>query len=563
MFSKRSLPDRSDEPRMKRFKTNMEDLVLSNEISADRAQSVLRDASYMNDPFGVRRLAAAGKRGTLKKNLARDLMRKIKKSRRTGWPPLYEFSVRLWDTKQQKETVGQISMLLPHELIAALLKKGNREALLETTNLCAASRQHMAKVASDLNIPESELIALALWGDGVPFNWNREESLEVFTICFPGASGSLQSMRLPISGVSKRHCSENTYNDVLSVFSWSMQALATGKHPTTRHDGTAWGAKESSRAKVAGNDIGARAVCCEIRGDWSFFKHILGMPGWNEKLNCCYKCHANPSNRKDASLGAAWRGTSLTHWDMMARWLDNGITPSPVWSCPGLRSTCCQIDWLHSCDLGVAADFLGNLFHYLVTKKITGRNIKIRTLKLWSLMQQYYNREKPDSKLDNLSPTMIKQEKKPVKLRGRAGEVRNLVPFGLEMAQQFLSPAMETERAMLEAAGELVSAYKQLSHVTYNHNALATSARRFCLLSSALESISEDVKLWRCKPKMHMWLHLCEAVGNPSNQWLYRDEDAGGAFARWSHRRGGRNSALSTSASLLSRFASKNLVPAL
>ena len=148
---------------------------------------------------------------------------------------------------------------------------------LTNSLLRAASRQHVAKVASDLNTPESELIALALWGDGVPFNWTRKESLEVFAICFPGASGSLQSMRLPISGVSKRHCSENTHDDVLSVFSWSMQALATGKHPTTRHDGTAWGAKESSRAKVAGNDISARAVCCEIRGDWSFFKHILGM----------------------------------------------------------------------------------------------------------------------------------------------------------------------------------------------------------------------------------------------------------------------------------------------
>ena len=561
MFSKRSLPDRSGEPEAKRFKANMEDLLLSNDISADRAQSLLQDASYMNDPFGVRRLAASGKGGALKKNTARDLKRKITKSRRSGWPPLYKFSCRLWDTKQQKETTGQVSMLLPHEMIASLIKKDNREALLQKTNLCTASQQHVTKVANDLNIPEADLIALALWGDGVPFNWNREESLEVFTICFPGASGQLQQMRLPISGVSKRHCTANTYNDILAVFAWSMQSLAAGTNPVARHDGTAFSSKDSSRLKCAGTDIGARAVCCEIRGDWSFFKHILGMPGWNEKLNCCYKCHATPANRRDASLGAAWRGTLLTHWDMMVRWLDNGLVPCPVWSCPGLRTTCCQVDWLHSCDLGVAADFLGNLFHYLVSKKIAGRNVKIRTLKLWDLMQQYYAREKPDSRLDNLSPTMIKQDKKSPKLRGRAGEVRNLVPFGLEMAQRFLSPVLETERAMLEAAGELAAAYKQLSHVSYNHNALARSARRFCLLATALEAASDDARLWKCKPKMHMWLHLCEAAGNPANQWLYRDEDSGGAFARWAHRRGGRNTALSTSTSLLSRFAAKNVVP--
>lgn len=79
MFSKRSLPDRSGEPEAKRFKANMEDLLLSNDISADRAQSLLQDASYMNDPFGVRRLAASGKGGALKqKHCSRSQTKKQK-----------------------------------------------------------------------------------------------------------------------------------------------------------------------------------------------------------------------------------------------------------------------------------------------------------------------------------------------------------------------------------------------------------------------------------------------------------------------------------------------------
>ena len=156
---------------------------------------------------------------------------------------------------------------------------------------------------------------------------------------------------------------------------------------------------------------------------------------------------------------------------------------------------------------------------------------------------------------------MIKQPKKSPKLRGRAGEVRYLVPFALEMAKRYLSPNVEVEQAMMEAAGQLVAAYNQLSEASYNHDVLARCSRRFCLLATALEAASDNPCLWRCKPKLHVWLHLCEAAGNPANQWLYRDEDAGGAFARWSHRRGGRNSALSTSTSLLLRFTSKNSVP--
>ena len=35
----------------------------------------------------------------------------------------------------------------------------------------------------------SRLLALGIWGDGVPCNWDRSESAECFTMNFPGQSG--------------------------------------------------------------------------------------------------------------------------------------------------------------------------------------------------------------------------------------------------------------------------------------------------------------------------------------------------------------------------------------
>ena len=222
MFTKRSGPNREGEPQSKRFRANVEDLFLSNELAANRVQSLVQDASFCGDPFHVARLASAGKGGALPKNIARDFMRKTKKRRGKDWPPLYEFSVRLWDTKKGEETVGKICMLLPHELISSLVKKDNHQALLAKTNLCSATQQHMHKVAHELAIPEAELIAVALWGDGVPFNWDRKESLEAFTMCFPGLAGEGAKLRIPLTGLSKRHCSSrNTYDDLFTVFACS------------------------------------------------------------------------------------------------------------------------------------------------------------------------------------------------------------------------------------------------------------------------------------------------------------------------------------------------------
>ena len=69
MFSKRSLPDRNDIPEGKRFRANMGDVFMSNELSADRAQSLLQDASLVGNHLQVGKLASAGRIGKFKKIL--------------------------------------------------------------------------------------------------------------------------------------------------------------------------------------------------------------------------------------------------------------------------------------------------------------------------------------------------------------------------------------------------------------------------------------------------------------------------------------------------------------
>ena len=91
---------------------------------------------------------------------------------------------------------------------------------------------------------------------------------------------------------------------------------------------------------------------------------------------------------------------------------------------------------------------------------------------------------------------------------------------------------------------------------------LTRHSRTCCLLTVALEAANK--KLWRVKPKMHLFQELCEMQSSsPADSWTYRDEDFGGTLAKVSRRRGGLNSPLGTARSVLQRFAAKHAVPAI
>ena len=60
--------------------------------------------------------------------------------------------------------------------------------------------------------------------------------------------------------------------------------------------------------------------------------------------------------------------------------------------------------------------------------------------------ERFYGDERVTDQLPKLTWTMVQQDKKPPKLRGSAGCIRVLVPFGNQMCQEFLSAADDDRR---------------------------------------------------------------------------------------------------------------------
>ncbi|CAE7889909.1 DCL3B [Symbiodinium microadriaticum] len=122
MFNKRSLAaeDVQAVAPAKRFRSEMVDIFLNNELSSERSARVLRSAQEAG---------AQHVEGPETRNTHRDLLRKC--FRNTKWSSLYHTKVRGWNQANNSSEEYSLAILLPHESLHSLLKVNTAEALLQ------------------------------------------------------------------------------------------------------------------------------------------------------------------------------------------------------------------------------------------------------------------------------------------------------------------------------------------------------------------------------------------------------------------------------------------------
>lgn len=240
---------------------------------------------------------------------ARDLSKRLLKLGQ--WPDLYMADVRVFDPKRSAVVTEQVAFLLPHEVLSVISKIGDDDLLHCTDMMDPMSLAHLRRCEEQVG---GKMVGLGLWGDAAPCNWDRSESIHVFSMNMPGLTGDWKTLRIPITCLSKKNIAQkDTYDDILAVLAWSLQHCATGAFPKCRHDGTPWSSSDHNRAKNSSKTLGLKACLCEVRGDWAFLKECFGFPAWNEVRGMCWRCKCTPSELRDCGLGAAWRANRLSH----------------------------------------------------------------------------------------------------------------------------------------------------------------------------------------------------------------------------------------------------------
>ena len=538
-----------------KFRKTLANLFLSNKLSALQTKDLASGATDAG-AVGSEDLGKA----TYAKNAHRDILRNFLKD--SCWPSEYWAPVELVDPETCELHTVDFPFLLPHEVLHHLLKN-NPDALRTyaadpNTPLGSVVRDSCSRTGLD---PKTTL-PIGLHGDGAPFAAKMRDSLEQFSwnLC-----SHPTSTRIVFTAIPKKFVGPRTMEQILSVLTWSMKCLKEGIMPCCRHDGTEFNNIDnkrtkniSSRATLARQSIGATACLVQVRGDWAFYKSVFHVPSWSSD-QICWLCKATRLTGSTFDFrGKAWRNARYTEDEFPAILLAAGML-SVIFQCPGFIMKYILIDWLHAVDLGVGQTIIGNLFHE-VCELLPGPTRKDRVDALWQKLRTWYKSNKPPSKLDGLTPEMIKQPGKKTKLRCKAGECRYLIPFAASLAQEFDDGSCHrnTVNVLLQKFLEVSVC---LNTEPYDAKKAADACNKVCRLHVALELMSRtngnDLG-WCCKPKLHMMEELICFVGpefgSPRHFWTYQDESWGGWLANAATRRGGPKFASACALNLLQRY---------
>jgi hypothetical protein len=531
---------------------------LSNKLSAkdvyEISEAASREASQQGAASSVQDFATAGASGQHPQNYARDLLRKMV---RQSSLQIFWWELPFQDPQTHERVLAPHPFLLPHEVVSSFVRsKGLADLLLDATQRAASKL--LQEQCLKLGLNSMETVAIGMHGDGVPYT--KKESLEILSLNFLAhPTGD----RVPMTAVSKKFATTETWQCLLEVLVWSLQMLFIGKVSKYLPNGEPW---EYSRA--IGPDLPCRGLLLQVRGDWPFLRQLFHFPSWSS-CRMCWKCTATtadgPRSYRNTSSGALWRQERVTSIAFLQELREADVALCPLLALPAFNLNCVVLDWLHVVDLGVGADALGNFFYSLIAAPglLEGATKAARVFTLWQKLRAWYRLHRPASVLDQLTEEMIKRQgptKKP-KLKAKGAECRYLIGFGEDLSKAIASEhpgdaRLITIKGLFHHLANL-QRWVAGSNGEFQPQLAAEECRRFCALYESLQNAS-PFPLWHMKPKLHLMQELIEYQsfehGNPRHFWCYRDESWCGYWAKASKRRGGANTSSTTARTFLLRY---------
>ena len=134
--------------------------------------------------------------------------------------------------------------------------------------------------------------------------------------------GATVTKRFVYTVFKKSDMIHGTLDEIFRIYTWSMNALATGESPHYDHRGRKL---DDGGRNLADGYCGVLAQC---RGDWAFYCELFSFPQWNSAERMCWLCRASSTDRtccfSDCGPHAEWRNTLWDHEGYIAFLLASG-----------------------------------------------------------------------------------------------------------------------------------------------------------------------------------------------------------------------------------------------
>jgi len=216
---------------------------------------------------------------------------------------------------------------------------------------------------------------LGVWGDSGKL-WTKDGLVMLLF----NVLTSTCNARFPIVALSKKHLCQcgcygrHTYERIFEVIGWALKTHARGKFPTHRDDGAPfqWSNKvgDRNRFNLQNTYMRTRGACIQKRGDWAWYKQIMGIVAWKGEgieKRICFRCRADGCNHPwtDVSWHATWMYTVFTHAEFIADAAMNHRYICGIFSWLGFDYKYISVDLMHCGDLGILLYVLGNSLYEL------------------------------------------------------------------------------------------------------------------------------------------------------------------------------------------------------
>ena len=404
-------------------------------------------------------------------------------------------------------------------------------------------------------------IPISLHGDGVPCSKESLMVLSWWSLLGVGSTLDTHFMSSCYFTTTEATGEYNTKPEVWKTIVWSLRACVLGVWPDRDHDDKPW-ARDSYESMRAGTPLagGWFLVPWQFSGDTEFKIKHLDIPGyWGSDHPCC-SCRADRSGTNHSWMhledDAWWMdgGSFKTHAEWLAWCTLFNTTPCLVfqaWSDGGLGMSffCIRGDVLHSMDLGVTLEVLGNVFHNMTKEPvdggdpiIPGEDPQARTATLWNEIKAQYRERGTEVQLSGLEhswffhgPTSF-----PVLSHAKAAEARHLAPVAFAVWRLYYDSANPKHVLIDRVLKCVVRFYNALVHDGWylpRDEVRPFRTNMLLLLRTYLtlqrQAVRDHVIEWRFLPKHHYCYHIADEAQyqSPRLSWTYGGEDFVGKFA--------------------------------
>ncbi len=279
------------------------------------------------------------------------------------------------------------------------------------------------------------------------------------------------------------------------------------------------------------------AVLTGILGDMDYLAGTLQLPRWSRAVNCCPLCQCclhGVNTWKNFKVNAPWVSTCWlpSTWKI---WTDR--SPSPLFQIRHV--TACNVcsDWMHAKYLGSDMTAFASIL-WLAIFSLRSSTPQNNLLDFEKHLKMHYREHKTESRYSAFCTTRLFVNKKGLKLKGKAAQIK---AFGKPLYtywQKLCNPAIQVQKLILVYLKLNLQCEELLDYNKFEEFFSSEEAAKFRSAAFGYTHIHhllfqhfefEDVPkgMFQVTSKMHWQLHsaLLSEYISPRKVWCFQGED--------------------------------------